>query len=210
MSAKQQSQITSRRDKIARANSTVFVAVAIASVVVVMSIISIRFLWNQKSYNDSVISSKTEVRDQINTNLSNLDELKNEFPALKDRSTNNSETILHALPPVYDYAGLASSISFLARESGVRFSGGIGEDASAAAIRSAPTSAPVEIPLSLSVEGDYTTIRRFIRNLELSIRPFTVTAVDYSGTSSSLTAGITATTYYQPARSLDVEKEAIQ
>lgn len=210
MTAKKNTSGISRRQQIARANSTVFIAVAVASVLVVFSVVSTRFLWNQKQYNDRVISAKTEARDQLNTNLSNLDNLTEEFPTLNNRATNNSDTILHALPPVYDYAGLASSVSYLARESGVRFSGSIGEDQSASAVGSAPTSAPVEVPLTLAVEGNYNNVRSFVRNLERSIRPFNVTSVEFSGTGSNLTATVTATTYYQPARSLDIEKESLQ
>lgn len=210
MSAKKTTSIISRRDKIARANSTVFVAVAVSSVLVVFSLVSARFLWNQKKYNDRVISAKTEARDQLNTNLTNLDKLTGEFPELNNRVTNNADTILHALPPAYDYAGLASSVAFLARESGVQFSGSIGEDQSASAVASAPVSSPAEVPLTLSVEGSYSSVRSFVRNLERSIRPFTVTAVEFSGTNSNLTATVTATTYYQPARSLDIEKESLQ
>lgn len=207
MSAK---QIASRRERISRANSTIFIAVAITSVIVVFSLISIRFLWNQKSYNDQVITAKTTARDTIQANIANLDTLSEQFPELRDNATINAQTILHALPPVYDYAGLASSVSFLARESGVSFVGGLGEDTSASAVKSAPTSAPVEIPLTIEVNGSYTSVRRFVANLERSIRPFTVTAVEYSGTNSDLTVSITATTYYQPARTLDVMKEVMQ
>ncbi len=202
--------IMSRRDKIAKAGSTVFVAVAIASVVVVFSAVSMRFLWQRKAYNDRVIKAKSVARDDIKTNLDNINKLTQQFPSLENSASTDSKTILHALPPTYDYAALATSMQFLADQSGVSFTGGVGADNSASAINSADTSTPQEIPLSLTVEGSYDSIVKYINNLENSIRPIDVTAVTYSGTNTDLKATVTATTYYQPARTLNVSKSEVK
>lgn len=200
----------SRRDLVKKAGSVVFIVVAVSSVIVMFSIISIRFLWDKKSYNDRVINAKTEARDSIQSNLRNLDTLSEQFPQLEGSSIADSKTILHALPPVYDYAALASSIDFLATTSGVKTNTNIGTDISATAAKSATISQPVEIQLSLQVEGSYEAIKQYILNLENSIRPIHVTAVTYKGTNSSLQASLTAVTYYQPMRSLDVLRSPIQ
>jgi Tfp pilus assembly protein PilO len=209
---KQNSKATmnSKRDKISQANSTVFVAVAIAAVVVMFSLISLRFLWIQKAYNDRVIGAKTSARAAINSNLQSLDSLSNQYPEIRDRSSNNAKTILHALPPTYDYAALVTSMEYLAQTSGVRLVGGVGQDQSASAIREQNISQPQEIPLTLSVEGRYESIVRYMNALERSIRPVIVTSIDISGSNSNLQATLQAKTYYQPARTLDVAKEEIQ
>lgn len=199
----------SRREKITKAGSTVFITVAIAAVVVMFSIVSIRFLWNQKRYNDRVITAKTEARDAINSNIENLEALSEQFADLKEGNP-SAETILHALPPNYDYAALATSINFLTRNAGVSFQGSIGQDESAAAIKSAHVSTPVEIPVVIEVTGSYNEVSSFIEDLENSIRPFHILGVDYSGTNSNLTANINTVTYYQPVRSLDVVKEELK
>jgi Tfp pilus assembly protein PilO len=111
---------------------------------------------------------------------------------------------------VYDYAALASSIDYLAATSGVKSNTSIGQDLSASALSSANTSSPVEIPLSLQVTGSYDSIKQYILNLEHSIRPIHVSTVMYSGSNRSLDATIQAVTYYQPSRSLDVLRSAIQ
>lgn len=202
--------LISRRNKIVKAGSTMFIAVAIASVIVAFSIVSLRFLWQQKSYNDRVISAKTAARDQVNTNRENLNKLSEQFDDLNSSESTNSTVILHALPPTYDYASLASSIESLAQRSGVSFTGAIGQDDSANAVTSATTSSPIEIPLALQVSGSYDAVNTFVQNLEKSIRPISVTTATYSGTNSTLTATITALTYYQPTRSLDVARSSVQ
>src|SRR5690606_22384213 len=127
--------LTNKREKIAQANSTVFIAVAIAAVVTMFSLMSLRFLWMKKAYNDRVIGAKTAARSAIETNLSSLDSLNNQYPGLRDRGANNAKTILHALPPTYDYAALVTSMEYLAQTSSVRLVGGVGQDQSATAIK---------------------------------------------------------------------------
>ena len=200
----------SKREQVAKAGSTVFIVVAIAAVAVVFSLISIRFLWEKKSYNDRVISAKTKARDGIQSNLENIDKLSEQFPQLKNSASTNAKTILHALPPVYDYAALASSIDFLATSSRVKSNTSIGEDISARALNSATISQPVELPLSLEVSGNYEAVKQYILNLERSIRPIHIKSVSYSGSNQSLQVSINATTYYQPARSLDVLRSDVQ
>jgi Tfp pilus assembly protein PilO len=208
--SKKTSQTNSRRDMIAKAGSTVFIAVAVASVLVMFSIMSIRFLWEKKSYNDRVIAAKTKARNNIQSNVENIDKLTEQYTQLEQSATTNSKVILHALPPTYDYAALLTSMEFLAQKSEVVFTGTIGADTTSSAVLSAPMSQPQEIPLSLTVKGSYDNIVKYIANLEKSIRPIQVDTLNLSGTTGSISATLTARTYYQPARSLDVTRSEIK
>lgn len=202
--------IVSKREQLKKSGSTVFIAVAVSAVIVMFSLISIRFLWDKKNYNDRVISAKTKARNDIETNLENLEKLTEQFAQLDTSATTNSSTILHALPPVYDYASLTTSLNSLAVSSGVKFNGSSGQDSSADAVISSPVSKPVEIPITVQVTGSYEAIKKFVGNLERSIRPIQVTNVSFSGTNDNIQAQIQATTYYQPARSFDVTKTEVR
>lgn len=202
--------LQSKRDKISQANSTVFIAVAISAVLVMFCLISVRFLLQKKAYNDRVIGAKTSARKQIEDNLSSLDQLNSQYPTLQNRATNNTKTILHALPPSYDYAALVTSMEFLAKQSGVQLASGIGQDESASAVKEQNVSSPKEIVLNLSVSGSYESIVKYVNNLEASIRPVLVTSIDFNGSSSDLKATIAAKTFYQPARTLEVSKEVVK
>ena len=200
----------SKREQVQKAGSTVFVAVAVAAVVVMFSLIASRFMWNKKSYNDRVIIAKTKARDDIQTNSNNLNKLSEQFAQLDSSASTNATTILHALPPVYDYASLVTSLNSLAITSGVKFTGSSGQDTSADAVTSAPISQPVEIPISLQISGSYDAIKKYMINLEKSIRPINVTNVSYTGSNQTIEAQIQAVTYYQPSRSLDVTKMEVR
>lgn len=210
MSSPKAKTTITRREQVKKAGSTMFIVIAIAAVIVMFSLISIRFLWDKKNYNGRVIAAKTKARDDITSNLNNLKNLSGQFADLDGSATTNSATILHALPPVYDYAALASSIDYLASSSGVQSNTSIGEDISASAVQSATVSQPIEIPLTLQARGDYNSVRQYILNLERSIRPMLITNVTYAGTSAALEVSLQVTTYYQPARSLDVLRSPIQ
>lgn len=199
-----------KRQQVEKAGATVFIVVAVSAVIVMFSLISMRFLWQKKSYNDRVITAKTKARDQLKTNLENTDKLTQQFPELEKSATANSKTILHALPPVYDYAALASSIDLLATLSGVQSNTSIGTDTSASAVNSATTSQPVEIPINLQVTGSYEAIKTYINTLERSIRPIHVMSVTYTGSGQNVQASLQAVTYYQPARSLDIVRSPQQ
>lgn len=200
----------SKREQVRRAGSTVFAAVAIAAAVVMFSAISIRFLWNKKQYNDRVITAKTQARDDVEANITNVEKLADQFSELDSSATTNATTILHALPPVYDYASLVTSLNAIAVTSGVKFNGSSGQDSSADAILSSPVSTPIEIPITMQVTGSYGAIKTFMTNLERSIRPIQVSSVNYSGSNASVEAQIQAVTYYQPARSFDFTKTEVR
>lgn len=202
--------VVTRREKIVKANSTVFIATAVAAVVVMFSLVSVRFLWQRKAYNDRVIKAKTTARNDLKSNLTNLNKLSEQFADLDQSATTNSSAILHALPPTYDYPALATSIESLAQQAGVTLNGGLGQDESSSAVASSTTSTPQEIPLDLQVMGSYENIVKFIQTLERSTRPIIVTSASYSGGAGGIVARITATTYYQPARNLDVQKEQVR
>lgn len=204
------SVLKNRREQVRKAGSTVFIAVAIAAVIVMVSVICIRFLWTKKSYNDRVVTAKTKARDDIRSNVNNLDKLAEQYPQLDTSPTTNATTLLHALPPVYDYASLTTSLNALAVTSGVKFNGSSGSDASADSVLSAPVSQPIEIPITIQVSGDYNAIRKFVTNIEKSIRPIKVGAIGFSGSNEKLDAQIQAVTYYQPPRSLDVTKKEVR
>lgn len=200
----------SKRDRIDKANSTVFIAVAIAAVIIVFCVVSIRFLWMQRQYNSRVIAEKTTSRDILTVNVESLENLAKQLPELNKNPISNESAILHALPPNYDYAGLVSSVNFLARESSVTLVGGIGEDQSPTAESTSSSPTSVDIPLAITVKGKPNNIKKFLETLERSTRPFRVTALDISGSNRELTAVITATTYYQPAVDLEVPTEEIR
>lgn len=213
------SPANTKQAQIKKAGSTVFIAVAIASIIVSMSLVLLNILWGNARYNSKVQGQQEIARDTLETNVQVFEELQVSFDELENSNElipqqpddkKNSEIILDALPSAYDFPALTSSINNLATMSAVeiqRFEGvDLGEDA----LQSSNAPTPESIPLEISVEGSYESIAKFLENLENSIRPINVKSLSMNGTTGSIRADISLETYYQPAFDLTIEKETVQ
>lgn len=198
---------------IKKASSNMFVAIIIASVLVSFSVVSIKFLLDLRSFNSSVQSEQSKVIDTLNTNITNYEQLKEDYGAFEEGSDilsdqgdrTNSTTVFDALPSKYDYPAIVTAIENVARLSGVELTGVAGDDNIEGATLSDPNPQPIEISFSLSLNGSYQSIQRFFTRLEQTIRPYSVRSVQLSGSDSSLRANVSITTYYQP--SIDLSEE---
>jgi hypothetical protein len=60
------------------------------------------------------------------------------------------------------------------------------------------------------VNGSYLAVQGLVDLLFRSIRPFQISTIELSGDESSMTATISAQTYYQPEKSLDITQEVVR
>ena len=73
-----------------------------------------------------------------------------------------------------------------------------------------PTPQSIAMPFEFSVTGSYDNVKNLVSALERSIRPMQINAMTVTGSQSELTLNITAQTYYQPAKSLQVRTEVVR
>lgn len=198
-----------KRLHIEKANTAIFTSVIVASVIVAITLVSFNFLFKEFKYNQKIITAEREADATLQENVKSVENLKNTLSSL-NTSTVNEQKIFNALPPIYDYPALASSMDWLAKSSGVSLQGGIGQDESASAQGPSNNPQPVEIALNLSVQGSYSSIKKYVSNLQLSIRPINIKSIQLSGTNASMQAQITAVTYYQPTKTLNSTQETIK
>jgi len=207
-----------KRDLIKKAGSSIFISVAIASVILAFSIVSLRFMFSQMQYNSRVHAAKEESRDTLSKNISKAAALEASYEQL-DLSDNllldqgdkmNSDVVLDALPSRYDFPALVASMNKLANESGVKLVGFGGDDLEVEAIATQPLPEPQEIIFTLSVDGNYSLIENFVKNLDNTIRPMHVEKMRLSGTDSDMTATFNLITYYQPVVDLNLHTRIIK
>jgi Tfp pilus assembly protein PilO len=198
-----------KRAHIEQSNHIVFIAVTVAAVVVVIALVVLNFLWKQEVYNRHILAAKNKTATTLQQNISNVKNLEGTLSSL-NVSDVDQQKILDALPASYDYPALASEFDNLANYSGVSLQGSIGQDQSASAIAPSSNPSPVPIALTLNVNGSYKSVQDFIKNLELSTRPVVIQSVQLTGTNNNLQAQITANTYYQPTKTLELGKETVK
>lgn len=207
-----------KRDLIAKAGSSIFLAVAISTVVAAFCIVAINFMWDQAKYNSRVQSAKEAARDILEQNITNAVTLEASYKALNKAdniisgqgSKTNSAVILDALPRKYDFPALRTSIDKLADLSGVKLTSFTGNDEETVAIAKMAQPVPQEIPFSMTIDGSYKQIVKFLKNLGNTIRPMKIVQLRLSGTDSAMSAAMDVKTYYQPTVDLVIGTRNIE
>ena len=212
-------KISTKRLQIGKANATIIAAVGIASFVTVSSLMFCKVLLSQRAYQSKIISAQNKAKKQLKANIDSVNTLKVQYKAFAetpdniiggsaagsgDRDGDNPRIVLDALPSKYDFPALATSMEKLITPTGVKIVSITGSDDEVAQSKNSQQT-PVEIPISFSVSGSYTSIKSFVDAIEKSIRPIKVKTVSLSGNDGNLSVNVTGTTYYRPAKTLDIK-----
>ena len=208
-SAKGVNPFSSKRLGIQKANTVMFGSIIAASVIVSFSLVTLNFLWNLRGFNNRVIEARSEALTTLQQNALNVQELKQRFTALEEDDI-NSKVVLDALPSVYDFPAIATSIDKQVEKDSLKLINFSGDDLSAEAAKSAIVPEPVAISFNLTVEGNYEKIGDFITNLEKTIRPLVIDSIELSGSDSAMTADLVLHTYYQPAIEVEPETKTVR
>lgn len=216
-----------KRSLIDKSNTRMVIIVSIAIFAVIFSLVAAKTLWGQAAYQGRVISAKTDAKKQLKADIKVANTLHASYSAFVGSSTNiiggtaaglgskdgdNAKIILNALPSKYDFPALTTNLEALVQDQQVELTSLSGTDDEVAQSTNISSSDPqaVEIPFSLTVSGDYGKTQALISALERSIRPIAVRTVDISGGKDKLTTNISAVTYYQPAKSLNVKTKVVK
>lgn len=220
-------ELSTKRILIDKANSTIVIVTAVASFIVVFSLIASKALVSQRSYQNKVIAGKEKAVKQLKTNIDSVNQLVTSYKSFVSTSTNviggsatgsgdrdgdNAKIVLDALPSKYDFPALTTSLEKIIKNGGFKLNSIVGTDdeinQAAKADESIPE--PVEMPFQIGVTGNFNSIKDLLSTLERSIRPFYVDKIEIGGTDSNLTIGVTAKSYYQPEKALNIQSEAIK
>lgn len=210
--------IGGKRELIEKANTTMFAAVAIASIIAAFSLVALNFMWDQAQYNNRVNDAKESARDILDNNIQNATSLRQSLLELNNKDDiipgqdgkSNTAVVLDALPRKYDFPALRTSIDKLADISGVKLVGFNGSDIESDALKTMVDPIPQEVSFSINVEGDYDSVKQLLEDIENTIRPVRITRVRMSGTDSNMSANFDLITYYQPSVDVDIQTEVIE
>lgn len=201
---------------ISKNNSRMFLILAVAGIVFSFSAVASYTLVKRLLYQNKVIGERSKAEKTLKNNITNFDSLSNSFvefdsaaESIIGTADKNSKIVLDALPSKYDFPALATSMEKLLTDSGLSNIAIGGLDNEAAAEQSSANPEPVEIPITLSGEGSYETVQKFIKDLERSIRPFRVITINITGSSSKMTVSVNGVTYYQPEKVLEIGSQEV-
>lgn len=220
-------QISTKRLAISKANAQMVGVVGVAAFVTIFCLVAAQAVWSQYLYQGRVTDAKTTANNQLKKNIDAYTDLSKQYEGFVSNSTNaiggsssgtgdrdgsNAKIILDALPPSYDFPALTSSIEKILSSGNLTVSNITGTDDQLAQQTnlSSPTPKPVPMPVSFTITGgDYASIQKLIKTLQLSIRPIQIDTMTVSGGGNNMKLTVNAHTYYQPGKSLKITKTTI-
>lgn len=218
---------STKRLQISKANTAMITVIALASFVVIFSLVASRALFSQRSYQSRVIAKQEQAKRQLQDNLEatkNLEIAYKQFtgspvnvlggnPAGQgDKDGDNAKIVLDALPSRYDFPALATSLEKILTDSNYTIDSisGIDDELNQQANASSSSPQPVEIPFEISVSGNYPSMQSLLSVLQRSIRPLHINTMEFTGSDNSIKLSIAAKTYYQPEKNLEIRTEVVK
>jgi hypothetical protein len=220
-------QLSLKRIGIDKTNSRIVGTAAVAAFLVMFFLVASVALFNQLMYQNRVIGVKKKAVTQLKQNITASESLMNSYKAFVStpqnliggnpggtgpQDGNNAKLVLDALPSRYDFPALTTSIEKLLIDQKVKIQSIAGSDdtVNQTANDASGSPEPIEMPFELTVSGDFQGIQRVITALERSIRPVQIQTLDVTGDQQDLTMKITAKTFYQPEKTLNIQMKAVK
>lgn len=218
---------STKRVLIDKANQRVVIVTSVAAFVVVFCLVASHTLFSQLLYQNRIVSAKKQALSQLKTDETTTQNLYTAYEAFVNTPQNalggdpngtgsndgdNAKIVLDALPSQYDFPALATSLQNLLASQGVTINNIGGSDDEVAQSSQKPSGNPqsVQIPFQASVTGNYEAVKGVIDALGASIRPVQIQSLNLSGDDASLSAAITAQTYYQPEKAFTITTKVIK
>lgn len=221
-------QVPTKRLAIDKAQAQMVAIVGGAAFVTIFCLIASKAVFSQNQYQARVTAKKEAAHSQLVKNIQAFDSLVNHYQAFDSTPTNiiggnaggsgdndgsNSKIILDALPPIYDFPALTSSIEKIVEDQGLKVSSisGTDDQLNQQNNGSSPNPSPVSMPFSLTVgSASYDSVQKLVQAFQRSIRPIVIDTMTLSGSNSDMTLSLTAHTYYQPAKSVSITKQVVK
>lgn len=221
-----QPAISTKRIQIDRAQANVVIFVAVAAFITVFSLVSSKALLSKRGFQNRVITEKEKTLKTLKSNNDAAAKLVASYKSFNgttdnllggnpsgtgDKDGDNAKLVLDALPSRYDFPGLTSSIAKMITSKGGALQNITGTDDEVAQAGNTSSSAPVEMPFQVDAKSSPDGIQSILETFGKSIRPMTITKLTLSAEdSNSLRVSISAKSYYQPKKTLEIKTKEVR
>lgn len=207
-------QLSFKRLAIDKATKTILGVLVLTAAVAVFALVASRALFIQLSYQNKVITAKKTALKQLKSNINAVNSLVGAYKAFDENAESiigtpdkNSKIVLDSLPSKYDFPALATSLEKIL--SGYEI-GSISGNDDEVAQQSAAGSILVEIPFQVGVTTNFANIQKLIEDFDRSIRPLHILTLELSGSDDNMNMNLTAKTYYQSEKTLEIKTKELQ
>lgn len=216
-----------KRLQIKDANSRMVLIVAVSAVLLVFALVSAKVLIGEITYTTRVLRAKDKAASQLEQNVKTSQDLIAQYKIFSESSVNvlggsatgagpldgpNDRIVLDSLPSKYDFPGLVSSLEKIIKSKGAQIQSITGTDNEVenSDKTSSPNPEPVAMSFSFDANGNYQQLREVINDFQRSIRPFNITKMTLTGSNTNMVLNVQAETYFQPTKSVEIEKKEIK
>lgn len=220
-----------KRTQIAKANRTMFIWIAVASVLVGSAIVVSIFLVQKVLFNEKVLLEKQNTVSVLDKNNKVTPELENQIRVLdtnqalisaKANDTDQAiQVILDALPSEGNSLALGASLQnkLLAGIPGLISIESLQVDpiVGVESLTSDTTTEDVtetqaenEITFRFTVKGSQDAIKTVLQNLERSIRLIDITSLNVETQDDGQLMIVQAKAYYEPAKTIELQKKEVK
>jgi len=200
-----------KRAQIAKANRTMFIWVACASVLVGFAFVASLFLIQMLTYNEKVLAEKDNTVSILKQNNNNIAGLESEIRALdanqalidaKARPTDRAlQVVLDALPADANADALGSSLQ-------EKLLVGNGVNLKSLQVDSVVTGG--QIMFSFSISGDENALKMVLSNLERSIRTIQIISLKIENQDNVRVLTAQAKAFYEPKLIIELKDKLVK
>jgi hypothetical protein len=220
--------ISMKRMQVDKTNARMVIIMAVAAVLSVFCLVASKSLWSQSSYAAKVISKKRKANIQLVDNIKAVNALQADYKIFAGEDPNvlggskdgsgpldgsNARVTLDALPSKYDFPALTTSLEKLLVSRSFKIQGITGTDDEANQSNVDVTTGkpePQPMEFGITASSNYTGVQSLIKDFEHSIRPFKMVSMTLTGSDTDLKLDTTIDTYYQPAKTLNIQQEVVK
>lgn len=206
--------------QIDKSQSTMLAVVAVAVAFCVFGLFATKSLVSKGLYQRRALSAERNVAATLKSNYTAAQTLVTQYTVFAQENPNmiggnvngnglndgdNPRITLDALPSKYDVPALGSSIEKILDGRNVTFNSlSITDDPSSNSDQPVAQPQTVSIPFSFEGTTNYKSAQQLLQDFERSIRPFDLNTLEIDGTDKTLKLTVGMTTYFQPAKSLNL------
>jgi hypothetical protein len=220
MASSKDKKVSVKHLQIDKSQSTMLAVIVAATVLTIFGLVATKSLVSKGLYQRRALHARRVVASTLKSNYSSAQTLFTQYKIFADQDPNmlggsasgsgnldgdNPRIVLDALPSTYDAPALASSIEKVLTGRGVTINSlTITDDPSTNS--DVAQAQPVAKAVKFSFEGtsNYAGSSALLQDFERSIRPFDLNTLEINGSDNALKLTVGMTTYFQPAKSLDL------
>ena len=221
-------EILTKRVAISKANAQMVAIVGVAAFIVIFCLVAANTIFSQTNYQNRVLGAMNKTKKQLINNIQTYNQLSSAYnkfdkadPNIIGGSAsgggtnggNNAQIILDALPPTYDFPALTASLEKMLGTGSFKVGSisGTDDEVNQQSNIASPRPQAVSLPFSFTVNNaNYASITQLISTLEKSIRPMQIDTMNLNGSSNNMSLTVSAHTYYQPGKSVNVTQKVIK